>query len=227
LKNINFKLYKEELLGIYGLQGSGRTELLETIYGLSKQGSKEIKVFGKKQKINSSKDALINNFALIPEDRRKAGIFENMDIKDNIAVIHNKKITTSGFISKLKILRMVREFINKLDIKTSSPMKFIGQLSGGNQQKVIIARFLSNKPKILLLDEPTKGIDVGAKAEIFKILRSLIKDEGLSIIMVSSEIEEVISECDRVLILRNGKIAGEVEGERKVKEKILQYAFSG
>ncbi len=106
-------------------------------------------------------------------------------------------------------------------------MKFIGQLSGGNQQKVIIARFLSNKPKIILLDEPTKGIDVDAKAEIFKILRSLIKDEGLSIIMVSSEIEEVISECDRVLILRNGKIAGEVEGESKTKEKILQYAFSG
>lgn len=225
--DVSFRLYEGEMLGFYGLQGSGRTELMETLFGLHKPDSGEVYASGQRMTIKNSSDAIRSGFALITEDRRRAGLFGNMDVKDNVAVVHTKKITLLSFIAKSKIIQIARQFVRKLEIKLTGLSQMVVKLSGGNQQKVIISRWLSTNPNILLMDEPTRGIDVGAKAEIYKILGDLRNNERKSIIVVSSELPEVVAECDRVIVMRNGRIAGEVEGKNITKENILQFAFSG
>lgn len=225
VKNISFELYEGEILGFYGLQGSGRTELLETIFGLRKKDSGEIIISGRKININNPAKAIENGIALIPEERRIKGLFDNMNILENMTILHSKRITWGGFLQSGKMNRIAKEFIKKLDIKLVSIKQMIKSLSGGNQQKVIIAKWLSKSPKILLMDEPTRGIDVGTKAEIFNILKDLRKKEKKSILFVSSELSEIIAECDRVLIMSKGKIKGEVRGKNINREKILKYAF--
>jgi ABC-type sugar transport system ATPase subunit len=226
-RNINFKLYKNEALGFYGLQGSGRTELMETIFGLYKPDHGEVFLANQKIRIRNPNDAIRKGFVLIPEDRRRSGIFDKMDVKDNIGIVHDEEITKWSFVQKNKVINIAAEYIKKLTIRLHSLKQMLKTLSGGNQQKVIISRYLSTKPKILLMDEPTRGIDVGAKAEIYKIMRQLKSEKGKSLIVVSSELEEIVSEADRVLVMRNGKISGEVTGENITKEKILHFAFSG
>lgn len=224
--DINFKLLKGEVLGFYGLQGSGRTELVETIFGLRKADEGEILYHGKKLKIKRPQHAIQQGIVLIPEDRRRSGIFSNMDVKDNIGIIHDKKISHSTFLIQSKILDITHKYIGDLKIKLSGVKQMIKNLSGGNQQKVIISRCLSTTPQVLIMDEPTRGIDVGAKAEIYKILRRLKKEEGKAIIVVSSELEEIISECDRVIVMRNGKISVRLTGDEISKENILHYSFA-
>ena len=226
-KNVNFKLFQGELLGFYGLQGSGRTELMETIFGLYKQDAGEVFKLGKRITIRNPVDAIKNGFALVTEDRRRTGLFDNMDVKDNVSIVHKKHITFLSFLVKGKIVQMTKQFTKMLDVKYTSIAQKVIKLSGGNQQKVIISRWLSTNPQILLMDEPTRGIDVSAKAEIYKILRNLKANEDKSIIMVSSELPEVVAECDRVIVMHNGRIVGEFEGENITKERILHYAFSG
>lgn len=225
--NISFKLLEKETLGLYGLQGSGRTEMIETIFGLYKPDCGDIYLFGKKIKLRGTSDAIKKGLALVPEDRRRSGLFENMSVKDNMALIIIKILSILSFISNSRILKISDIFTKKLEIKMTSLNQKVKNLSGGNQQKVIIARWLAANPKILLMDEPTRGVDVGAKAEIYKILRDLKEKENKSIIIISSELPEVIAECDRVLVMRNGRIAGEVKGEDINEEKILKLAFSG
>lgn len=228
VNSVSFELHKGEILGFYGLQGSGRTETLETIFGLYKKDFGSIKLYGKNDEIKSSGKAICKGMAFIPEDRKLSGIFDKMDIRENMAIIHDKAITTGGLFLKQKaISQIVDKYVKKLCIKCISTKQLIGNLSGGNQQKVIVSRCLSTEPDIILLDEPTRGVDVGAKAEIYDILKLLKNDEGKSIIIVSSELPEIILLCDRVLIMRNGKITGELEGDDISKERILQYAFNG
>ena len=225
---ISFKLHKGEILGFYGLQGSGRTEMLETLFGLYKKDHGTIKLYGKKSEIRNAGQAICQGIAFIPEDRKLSGIFNKMNILENMAIIHDKAITAGGFFLKPKSIRRIAEkYVQNLCIKCTSPKQLIGNLSGGNQQKVIVSRCLSTEPDIILLDEPTRGVDVGAKAEIYDILKSLKNDEGKSIVIVSSELPEIILLCDRVMIMRNGRITGELEGDEIAKEQILQYAFNG
>lgn len=225
---ISFKLHKGEILGFYGLQGSGRTEMLETLFGLYKKDHGTIKLYGKKSEIRNAGQAICQGIAFIPEDRKLSGIFNKMNILENMAIIHDKEITAGGFFLKPKAIRRIAEkYVQNLCIKCTSPKQLIGNLSGGNQQKVIVSRCLSTEPDIILLDEPTRGVDVGAKAEIYEILKSLKNDEGKSIVIVSSELPEIILLCDRVMIMRNGRITGELEGDEIAKEQILQYAFNG
>lgn len=225
---ISFKLHKGEILGFYGLQGSGRTEMLETLFGLYKKDHGTIKLYGKKSEIRNAGQAICQGIAFIPEDRKLSGIFNKMNILENMAIIHDKEITAGGFFLKPKAIRRIAEkYVRNLCIKCSSPKQLIGNLSGGNQQKVIVSRCLSTEPDIILLDEPTRGVDVGAKAEIYDILKSLKNNEGKSIVIVSSELPEIILLCDRVMIMRNGRITGELEGDEIAKEQILQYAFNG
>ena len=226
-QDVSFKLYKTEALGFYGLQGSGRTELMETIFGLHKPDCGELYLNSNKVSIKDSRDAIKKGFALIPEDRRRCGIFSSMDVKDNIGVVHDKKITKWSFIQQSKVLNIAHEYIKKLSVRLASIRQTIRSLSGGNQQKVVISRYLSTNPEILLMDEPTRGIDVGAKAEIYKIIRQLKNEEGKSFIVVSSELEEIVSETDRVIVMRNGKISGELIGTDITKEKVLNLAFTG
>lgn len=232
VKNISFDLYEGEMLGFYGLEGSGRTELMETIFGLEKAQKGEIALYGGEPvHIRNPKEAMSHGIAMLPEDRKHVGLFMNFDIVNNITSVHDKDIKSTGtrLISKKKTLKLGKDAIEKLNIRARSPKQMVIDLSGGNQQKVVIAKCLSIDPKILIMDEPTRGVDVGAKSEIFDILHSLTDDteKPKSVIIISSELEEVVNECDRVIIIKNGMIVGELIGEEIGGEKILQYAFNG
>ena len=228
LKDVSFKLYEKEILGIYGIRGAGRTELLETIFGLEKPSAGEIYVHGKKLNSFSVHDALNNGIAMVPEDRRGTGLFINMGIDENICAASNlDEKLFYGFLLRNKMIRIAEEFARRLRIKYSNIKQSVTYLSGGNQQKVIISRWLTVKPKILLLDEVTRGIDVGSKVEIYKLLRSLINDEGISVILASSELPEIIAECERVLVMNNGKIVASLTGEGINKKEILSYVMVG
>lgn len=226
LNDINLALYEKEILGIYGLQGAGRTELLETLFGMCRPDSGEIYVFGKKIFIHNPKMAIRNGIALISEDRRRVGLFVNFSVKENIAVSILKKLSRLGFIVHRNINELSGNYVRQIGIKVKDIGQSIGSLSGGNQQKVIISRWLATEPKIFLMDEPTRGIDVGAKVEIFSLLRKL-REDGVSILFVSSEIQEVISESDRVLVMRNGRIVANITGDSLNKETVLHYAMQG
>jgi ribose transport system ATP-binding protein len=226
-RDVSFSLRRGELLGIYGLQGAGRTELMQTLFGMYLPDAGEVFLDGKAIRLRSPREAIRKGFALIPEDRRKEGLFSNMDVKDNIAVIHDRRITVASFVQNRKILAIAREYVEKLSIKVTSPFQRVRNLSGGNQQKVIIGRSLSTSPRILIMDEPTRGIDVGAKAEIYKILRKLKGEEGKAILIVSSELEEVVAECDRVLVMFQGRVSGVLSGAQITREGVLHLAFGG
>ena len=226
-KNVSFKLHQGELLGFYGLQGAGRTELMQTLFAMFRQDAGEVLLDGKPLGLRSPRDAIRNGFAFIPEDRRRQGLFVNLDVKDNMAVIHDRKITLLTFVQTRKTLAIAREYVDRLAIKVTALVQRMKNLSGGNQQKVIIGRSLSTTPRILIMDEPTRGIDVGAKAEIYKILRRLKNEEKKAIIMVSSELEEVVAECDRVIVMFQGRISGEAAGVDITKERVLHLAFGG
>jgi ABC-type sugar transport system ATPase subunit len=226
LKNINLELFEKEILGIYGLQGAGRTELLETIFGMYRPDSGEIHIYGDKTSIKNPKTAIRNGIALISEDRRRVGLFTNFSVKENISISILKKLSRLGFIVFRNINELSGKYVRQIGIKVKDIGQNIGSLSGGNQQKVIISRWLATKPKIFLMDEPTRGIDVGAKVEIFSLLRAL-REEGVSVLFVSSEIQEVIAESDRILVMRNGRIVANLTGDDLNKETVLNYAMQG
>lgn len=227
-KDVSFKLHRGEILGFYGLQGAGRSELIETIFGIYQRDSGVLRVNGREVEHKKPRQAILNGIAFVPEDRKRAGIFNVMSILENMAVVHDRDVSNAvGLVSPKKITGLCKSYIKKLSIKADSVQQRIGNLSGGNQQKVVIARGLSMNPDILLMDEPTRGIDVGAKSEIFKILRSLRDNEGKSIIVISSELSEVVGECDRVIVMKNGRICGEVSGDGIGRAAILDMAFNG
>ena len=226
IDNISFDLYEGEILGFYGLQGSGRTELLETVFGLRKRDSGSVLVDGKDDLKPAVPTSIRNKIGMITEDRKLSGVFFNMDVNDNIAVIHGNDIAKGGFINTSSVNEMTHSYIKKLSIKCSSSKQMIGNLSGGNQQKVVLARCLSMNPRIILLDEPTRGVDVGAKAEIYELLKNLRENDNRSLIIVSSELPEIILLCDRVIVMKNGRITGELKGKEIQEETVLQLAFN-
>jgi len=223
--NVSFELHAKEILGIYGLQGSGRTELLETIFGLAPAWSGEIWKDGERIANRSAAEAIRNGFAMVPENRRDSGIFAKMDIEENINTANPSEMSGFlGFLRRRFMAKVAKESVDALSIKTNSLGKKLSQLSGGNQQKVVIAKWLATHPQIFLVDELTRGIDVGAKAEIYKILRKL-REDGLSILFVSSELAEVINECDRVLVMKNGSLVATLAGECVTKEQVIANAL--
>ena len=225
-RDVSFKLHEGELLGFYGLQGAGRTELMQTLFAMYRADAGQVALDGRPLRLRNPREAIRKGFAFIPEDRRRQALFANMDVKDNLAVIHDRRITLLSFVQSRRIAAIAREYVERLSIKITSLVQRMMNLSGGNQQKVIIGRSLSTAPRILIMDEPTRGIDVGAKAEIYKILRQL-SAERKAIIMVSSELEEVVAECDRVIVMYQGRISGEAAGAELTKERVLHLAFGG
>jgi ABC-type sugar transport system ATPase subunit len=223
LHDISFDLKKGEVLGLTGLLGSGRTELIQTIFGDEKHYSGEIHLFGKNIKVKSIKNAIKLGFGLIPEDRRLQGIFSILDIQDNISIIKRNDLLWAGFINFKKIKIMYEEFKEKLKIKTPSMDTQIKYLSGGNQQKVIIGRWLMNNPQILFMDEPTHGIDIGAKQEIYQIINDMSK-LGVSVVFVSSELPEILTICDRILVMNKGRIRGEFDNIDLTQDQIMEAA---
>ena len=224
-QHINFTLRKGEILGFGGLVGAQRTELMEGIFGIRGVETGEILINGKPVKIKHPKDAMKAGIGLITEDRRGNGIFGCLSIKDNVGVsIYNKYLKAGLVLDHKKIDGIVDENIQKLRIKTPSMKEHIANLSGGNQQKVIVSRWLANDPDVLIMDEPTRGIDVGAKHEIYEIMNELAK-QGKAIIMISSEMAELLGMSDRVYVMCNGKITGEITEEAEMnQESVMGYA---
>lgn len=206
--DINFSIRKGEVVGMYGLVGAGRTEIAETLFGLRKPSTGEIYLDGEKVEINSPVAAIKYGIALVPENRKEQGLVLGMSCRDNITLSILNRLTNFGILGKRKELEIYDKYAEELAIKSPSWAQKVGNLSGGNQQKVVIGKWLSTHPKVLILDEPTRGIDVGSKSEIHKLIRSLAKT-GYAVLVISSEMPEVLGVSDRILALYNGKINGE------------------
>lgn len=224
-QHVSFNLRKGEILGFGGLVGAQRTELLEGVFGIRGIESGEIKINGTPVKIKKPSDAMKAGIGLITEDRRGNGIFGCLSIKDNVGVsVYNKYLKAGFMLDHKRINGVVDDSIKKLRIKTPSMKEHIANLSGGNQQKVIVARWLANDPDILIMDEPTRGIDVGAKHEIYEIMNDLAA-QGKAIIMISSEMAELLGMSDRVYVMCDGKLRGEItEKEEMTQAKVMSYA---
>ena len=224
LKDASFQLRAGEILGIAGLDGSGRTEVLENLFGAMTKESGTIRLHGKEIKNRNPRESIKNGFALLTEERRATGIFGIRSILDNTVISNLKNYLIGGICLSDKKMRQDTEWsIQAMRIKTPSQDTQIRSLSGGNQQKVIIGRWLLTKPEVLLLDEPTRGIDVGAKYEIYELIINLAK-EGKGVIMVSSEMPELLGVCDRILVMSGGQLAGEVDAKNTSQEEILTLA---
>lgn len=223
-KDVSFNLRKGEILGIGGLVGAQRTELMEAIFGVRHITHGKITYLGQELKIKRPRDAITKGIALLTEDRRATGIFGVLSISDNVGIASLDKYLDYKIVLNNKALeKVVNENIEKMSIKTPSSKTQIQSLSGGNQQKVIIGRWLANNPDILILDEPTRGIDVGAKYEIYSIIADLAK-QGKSIIMISSEMPELIGMSDRIMVMCEGKVSGFVDGKDATQEVIMSLA---
>ena len=224
-QHVSFKLRKGEILGFGGLVGAQRTELMEGIFGIRGVASGEIYIHGKKVNIKHPIDAMNAGIGLITEDRRGNGIFGCLSIKDNVGVsVYNKYLKAGFVLDHKEINKVVDESIEKLRIKTPSMKEHIANLSGGNQQKVIVSRWLANDQDVLIMDEPTRGIDVGAKHEIYEIMVDLAK-QGKAIIMISSEMAELLGMSDRVCVMCNGRLTGEItEKEEMSQANVMQFA---
>jgi ribose transport system ATP-binding protein len=224
--NISFQLHQGEILGIYGLMGAGRTEIMETIFGLHpKTSTGEISVNNCKTKINSPADAIKAGIALVPEDRKLQGLVLNQSVSKNISLTILQQIEQWGFfLSKAKEKIFSENYIGRLAIKTSSGNNAVQNLSGGNQQKIVISKWLATNPKVLLLDEPTRGIDINAKSEIYKLMKTLAS-EGMGIIMVSSELPEILAVSDRVLVICEGELTRDIPIDKASEQEILKYAI--
>ncbi|HEY6505365.1 MAG TPA: sugar ABC transporter ATP-binding protein [Chitinophagaceae bacterium] len=226
LNNISFTLSKGEILGLYGLMGAGRTELMETIFGLHpKNSSGEITVNGKDRKIKSPAQAIGAGIALVPEDRKLQGLILSQTVRANISIAVLQKLQRLGFmLNAKKEKELTANYIAGLAIKTSSGNNAAKNLSGGNQQKIVLAKWLATHPKILLLDEPTRGVDINAKAEIYKLMKSLAA-EGMGIMMVSSELPEILAVSDRVLVMCEGELTANIPIENATETEILKCAI--
>lgn len=224
LKDVSFQARKGEILGIAGLDGSGRTETLEAIFGIATRKSGTIKLDGKVVSNKSAEDSIKNGFAMLTEERRGTGIFNILSIRENTVISSLKRHKKFGFyLSEKSMKEDTQEYIDTLRTKTPSQETKIRALSGGNQQKVILGRWLLTDPEVLLLDEPTRGIDVGAKYEIYQLIIDLA-NKGKVIIVVSSEMPELLGICDRILVMSGGRLAGEVDAKEATQELIMTHA---
>lgn len=226
-EKVSFVVRRGEVVGLAGLIGAGRTEVAKTIFGFYRKTSGKIYLGGEEVKINSPRDAIEKGIMYLSEDRRNEGLIIKHTLKENMTLSALKKISDYiGTINFSKERSIVNEMIQKLNIKSFSPNQKIFRLSGGNQQKVAIAKCLLTNPKLIILDEPTRGIDVGAKNEIYKLINDL-KRQGIGIILISSELPEVLNISDRIIVMHEGKITGEISREEATEEKIMLKAVGG
>lgn len=221
--DISFKLKKGEILGFSGLVGAGRTELVKAIFGLTRPENGKIKVNGKEVKINKVTDAIRHSMGFVPEDRKKEGLVLKESMRENVTLPTLKKYSKFSFIKRSEQKRAAQEYISIMNIKPPLMERKARDFSGGNQQKIVLSKWLMNNPQILILDEPTRGIDVGAKQEIYNLIYDLA-DQGVSIIIVSSEMEEILGLCDRIIVMHEGRVTAEIDSNEASQELILQRA---
>ena len=224
VRDISFSLYEGEILGIAGLMGAGRTEMTRALFGVDEKTSGKIYLFGEEVKTNTPKDSIELGMALIPEDRRKDGLCTDLSIRENISLPNLDSMKNSlGVLSKVLELKISEDTIKSLNVKAQDREMISKNLSGGNQQKVVLGKWLIRNPKVILFDEPTRGIDIGAKVEIYQIMNEL-KKKGVGVLFISSEMEEVLGMSDRILIFCDGRITGELSREEANQENILKFA---
>ena len=223
LMNISFHVRSGEILGVAGLVGAGRTEMAKAVFGADKRDSGEILIDNKTVDIRTPQDAIKAGLGYLPEDRKLQGLFLKMAIRTNISSANIASISQNGFIQDKLEVDLSQQFVKQLNIRTPSINQFARNLSGGNQQKVIIAKWLAVKPKVLIVDEPTRGVDVGAKIEIYNLLRDMAAD-GVAIVMISSELPEILGMSDRIVVIREGHFAGELDRVDATEEKIMEMA---
>lgn len=224
VQDISFEVREGEVLGLSGLVGAGRTEAIRAILGLDKLEGGEVTLYGEKIHFRSTKDAYSKGIGFLPEDRKNQGVLLQRPIYQNITLSCHNKIATLGWIRKPREQSIVGQYINDLAIKCASPLNNVDSLSGGNQQKVSLAKILATDSKIVILDEPTRGVDVGAKIEIFKIINELVARK-YAVVMISSEMGEIIGMCDRVVVIREGHSVGELDQTELTEMNIIQYAM--
>ena len=224
LQNISFDIKKGEIFGFYGLVGAGRTELLETIFGIRTKAEGNIVYDGKVLNFSSPKDAMDHGFALITEERKANGLFLKGDITFNTTIANMKHYKSGVALSHDKMVRATAEEIKIMHTKCMGPDDMIANLSGGNQQKVIFGKWLERSPSVFMMDDPTRGIDVGAKYEIYKLMNDLVENQGKTILMISSEMEELMGMSDRIVVLSEGNMTGELSKDEFTQEVIMTYA---
>lgn len=223
VKGVSLRLYPGEIVGLAGLVGAGRTELIRTIFGITSPTNGQILIDGEPVRILSPSDAIQYGIAHVPESRKEQGLFPNLSVQENILMAQMKIYRKAGILQYSQMSRVAENYINDLDVKTASKDQNVMGLSGGNQQKVVIAKWLSTSPRILLLDEPTRGVDIGAKTEIHKIICKLA-EQGLAVLMVSSELPEILGISDRIVVMHEGTINAELSRREATQEKVMYYA---
>ena len=226
LYDINLKIRKGEVVGLAGLLGSGRTETAKVIFGDDQMYVGE--VFMRQQAVHfkTPEQAIKNGMAFCSEDRKGEGIFPNMSVQDNLTMPIMRRVSKFGLLNNHRQAEVTQEYIKKMAIKTHSTQTKIKDLSGGNQQKVILSRWLATKPDMIILDEPTRGIDVGAKGEIEELIRE-ISEQGISVLYISSELDELVRGCDRVVVLREGRVVGELQSGMISSDNIMKMIAAG
>jgi ribose transport system ATP-binding protein len=223
LHDITFTAYAGEVLGIAGLVGAGRTELVRAIFGADPIDQGTIYIDGKPIHIRSPRDAIRHGIGLLTEDRKQQGLVLKMTMRENVTMAILKRLTRSLLTSSRKETELVQRFIDGLMIKTSGQNQLVMNLSGGNQQKVVLSKWLAIEPRVLIFDEPTRGIDVGAKVEIYRLMNQLAR-RGVAILMVSSELPEILGMSDRIVVIAQGRIATIMDRAEATQEEILEYA---
>lgn len=226
LENISLKAYSGEILGIAGLMGAGRTELAMSLLGTYGKHEGSLYIYGEEKTLRSPREAMENGLAYLSEDRKNLGLVLSLDVLKNLSLAHLRSLSRYYAVDPLLEIKTAEGYVKDLKIKISSLEQQVRNLSGGNQQKVALGKWLMIQPMILILDEPTRGIDVGAKTEIYHIMNKLV-DQGVTIIMISSELPEILGMCDRILVMSEGRIAGELNRNEAEEEKIMYYATGG
>lgn len=225
-ENINIKAKKGEVLGISGLMGAGRTEIMRSVFGLDPKDKGEVFIDGKKVVINKPIDAIKNKIGFVTENRQEEGLILDESIRENISLLNFEKFSKNSFIDKNKEKNLSNSLVDSFKVKTQSSESKVSDLSGGNQQKVVFAKWYAINPEILILDEPTKGVDVGAKREIYDLIKDLTK-KGVSIILISSDLPELLSLSNRIYVIYEGKMQGEISSDNASQEKVMTLATGG
>ncbi|WP_375230163.1 sugar ABC transporter ATP-binding protein [Roseobacter sp. S98] len=221
--DIGFSLRRGEILGFYGLVGAGRSEFMQSLFGITRPSSGHVMIDGAPVSVRSPADAVNNGIVYVPEDRGRQGAITALPIFQNVTLPSLSRTSRNGFLRLAEEFTLAREYISRLDLRAASLDTSVGNLSGGNQQKVVIAKWLATQPKVIILDEPTKGIDIGSKAAVHEFMAELAS-QGLAVIMVSSEIPEILGMSDRVIVMREGRIAAELAGEELTPETLVRHA---
>ncbi|MEA2734693.1 MAG: ribose transport system ATP-binding protein, partial [Humisphaera sp.] len=225
-RDVSFDVRAGEIVGMAGLVGAGRSEVARVIFGVDRADSGEVIVDGKRLAGGSVREAIEREVALVPEDRQHLGLVLQLAVAANLTLAKLNSLTTLGLISSRKDRALVAELMKSLHVKAASPAVAAQTLSGGNQQKLVVGKWLASRPRVLILDEPTRGVDVAAKAEVHRLVRELA-DQGMATLLISSDLPEVLAMSDRILVMRGGRIVGELSHDEATQEKVLALAIPG